>query len=39
MGTPPVVTVEGRKVFLCCKGCEAKLRKEPGKYLQKLDGK
>jgi hypothetical protein len=39
MGTPPVVTVEGRKVFLCCKGCEAKLRKEPGKYLKKLDGK
>jgi Cu(I)/Ag(I) efflux system membrane fusion protein len=39
MGTPPVVTVEGRKVFLCCKGCEAKLRKEPGKYLKKLEEK
>jgi hypothetical protein len=39
MGTPPVLTVEGRKVFLCCKGCEGKLLKEPGKYLKKLDGK
>jgi hypothetical protein len=39
MGTPPAVTVEGRKVFLCCKGCEGKLRKDPGKYLDKLGEK
>jgi hypothetical protein len=39
MGMPPVVEINGRRVFLCCKGCEAALRKEPGKYLSKLDGK
>jgi hypothetical protein len=39
MGTPPVVVVEGKRVFLCCKGCEAALRKEPGKYLSKLEDK
>jgi Cu(I)/Ag(I) efflux system membrane fusion protein len=39
MGTPPVLTVEGRRVFLCCKACEPKLRKEPGKYLKKLEEK
>jgi hypothetical protein len=35
MGPPPALTVEGRKVFLCCKGCESALRKD----LAKLDGK
>jgi Cu(I)/Ag(I) efflux system membrane fusion protein len=39
MGTPPKVMIEGRAVFLCCPGCEAKLRKEPAKYLLKLGGK
>jgi Cu(I)/Ag(I) efflux system membrane fusion protein len=39
MGMPPVVEINGRKVFICCKGCEAALRKEPGKYLSRLDGK
>jgi len=36
MGGPVLVTVEGRKVFLCCKGCEGKLKSEPAKYLAKL---
>jgi hypothetical protein len=36
MGTPPAVVIEGRTVFLCCKGCEAALRKDPAKYLSKL---
>jgi hypothetical protein len=36
MGGPVRVVVEGRTVFLCCKGCEAALRKEPKKYLAKL---
>jgi membrane fusion protein, copper/silver efflux system len=39
MGTPQSLTVEGRKVFLCCKGCESALRKDPARYLAKLDGK
>jgi Barrel-sandwich domain of CusB or HlyD membrane-fusion/Heavy metal binding domain len=36
MGTPPAVVVEGKTVFLCCKGCEGALRKNPEKYLPKL---
>jgi Cu(I)/Ag(I) efflux system membrane fusion protein len=36
MGGPIVMTVEGRKVFLCCKGCEGKLKADPAKYLAKL---
>lgn len=36
MGTPPKVEVDGRTVFLCCLGCEEKLRKDPDKYLAKL---
>ncbi len=39
MGTPPSVVVEGKTVFLCCKGCEGALRKNPEKYLPKLEGK
>ncbi len=34
MGGPVAVAVGGRKVFLCCRGCEAKLLKDPAKYLQ-----
>jgi hypothetical protein len=36
MGPPPSVVVEGRTVFLCCKGCMDELRKDPAKYLAKL---
>jgi hypothetical protein len=36
MGPPPSVVIQGRTVFLCCKGCEAELRKDPAKYLAKL---
>lgn len=36
MGKPYKVTVKGQTVFLCCDGCEAKLLKEPDKYLAKL---
>jgi Cu(I)/Ag(I) efflux system membrane fusion protein len=39
MGGPVRVEVNGRVVFICCEGCEAKLRKDPGKYLSKLPGK
>ena len=30
------VVVQGREVWLCCEGCEAKLRKSPEVYLRKL---
>jgi hypothetical protein len=36
MGPPVKVAVDGQVVFLCCRGCESTLRKEPGKYLAKL---
>jgi hypothetical protein len=39
MGEPFKVVVNGRTVFLCCKGCEKKLRKDPEKYFKILDGK
>jgi hypothetical protein len=36
MGTPKRLVVAGRVLFLCCDGCEAKLLREPTKYLAKL---
>ena len=37
MGDPLVVKIDGRDVQLCCSHCEEDLRKEPQKYLAKLD--
>lgn len=36
MGTLWVVRVRSRDVFVCCRGCIAKLQKDPAKYLAKL---
>lgn len=36
MGGPMPVIVQGRKVFICCEGCEGKLKDDPKKYLAKL---
>ena len=36
MGTPWVVNVKNRDLFVCCKGCIAKVQKDPDKYLAKL---
>lgn len=36
MGDPVPVDVVGRKVWICCDGCESKLTKSPDKYLAKL---
>ena len=36
MGVPYKVAVHGREVFLCCPGCEAKIKGDPEKYLAKL---
>jgi Cu(I)/Ag(I) efflux system membrane fusion protein len=36
MGGPVLVLVEGRKVFICCRGCEGALTREPDKYLERL---
>ena len=34
MGTPLKVTIEGKPVFLCCKGCVEDAKKEPAKTLK-----
>ncbi len=39
MGGPIAVDVAGRRVFICCKGCESKLKQDPEKYLAKLKTK
>ena len=36
MGAPVKLIVEGRPVFICCKGCEKALRSEPKKFLAKI---
>ena len=37
MGKPYKITLNGRVVFLCCDGCEEEVKKDPEKYLKKLD--
>jgi len=37
MGNPVVLTVEGREVRLCCKGCVGKIEKDAAKYLKIVD--
>ena len=36
MGGPIPMDVAGRRVFLCCKSCESRLKSDPQKYLAKL---
>lgn len=36
MGGAVLVNLNGRKVFICCKGCESSLRRSPAKYLSNL---
>lgn len=38
MGLPVRVVIDGKPVFICCKGCEAELRGHPRQYLTKLRG-
>lgn len=37
MGKPYIFTEAGREVRLCCKGCLKDFKKDPAKYLKKLD--
>lgn len=37
MGKPYVFTYEGREIRFCCKGCMKDFKKDPAKYLKKLD--
>jgi hypothetical protein len=36
MGAPVKVMIDGRPIFICCKGCEKALRSDPKKYLIKI---
>ena len=36
MGGPVPVMIGDRKVFICCAGCEGRLREEPQRYLAKI---
>jgi hypothetical protein len=37
MGTPIKVTVEGRDVFVCCKGCVDELKSKFAEYVAKIE--
>jgi YHS domain-containing protein len=37
MGKPFKMTLQNRTFFLCCDGCEETVKKEPEKYLKKVD--
>src|SRR5438067_7212943 len=37
MGDPYVFTHEGREVKLCCKSCLKDFKKDPAKYMKKID--
>lgn len=37
MGAPIVIQYEGREIRFCCASCEKPFRKDPAKFLKKLD--
>ena len=37
MGKPYVFTYQGKEVKLCCKSCEKDFKKDPAKYLKKME--
>ena len=37
MGKPFVIRHDGREVRLCCEGCQDDFKKDPAKYLKKID--
>ncbi len=36
MGTPLKLQVNDQSIWICCDGCEGKLKKDPDKYLAKI---
>lgn len=36
-GTPIPVTVKGRTIYVCCRGCVTKVQRDPDTYLRKVD--
>jgi YHS domain-containing protein len=39
MGTPLTEVYEGQEIKFCCDGCPGRFKKDPAKYLKKLEGK
>ncbi|MBX7168219.1 MAG: hypothetical protein K1X74_17920 [Pirellulales bacterium] len=39
MGMPYKVNVKDRDVYLCCEGCEKRIKADPDKYLARLPAK
>ena len=37
MGKPVVIQHEGKEVQFCCKSCMPKFKKDPAKYMKKLE--
>jgi hypothetical protein len=37
MGDPVVLVYEGREIKLCCEGCKPDFKKDPAKYIKKLE--
>jgi YHS domain-containing protein len=37
MGNAVAITYEGREIKFCCKDCPADFKKDPARYLKKLD--
>jgi len=37
MGKPFVFTYEGREIKLCCKNCQKDFKKDPAKYVKKIE--
>jgi YHS domain-containing protein len=37
MGDPFVYAYEGREIKFCCKGCVKDFKKDPAKYIKKID--
>ena len=37
MGDPYVYEYEGREIKLCCKGCLKDFKKDPAKYIKKIE--
>ena len=31
------VDYQGKRIYFCCKGCDAEFNKDPGKYMKKLE--
>jgi len=37
MGSPIPVTVQGQTIYVCCRGCVAKVQRDPDSFLRKVE--